>query len=310
MYSDCWVEDSRLVALNALDAAERGADDPRPHEGSLARAATATPGAPTLEDARPARRREVRARVLVNAAGPWVADVLNAKLGLNTQKSVRLVKGSHIVVPKLFEGDHAFILQNRDKRIVFAIPYQGRFTLVGTTDVPVETGPGKAAIGDEEVRYLCDADQPRLQARDRRPRDVVWTYSGVRPLFDDGSIEASAVTRDYVFDLDHAGRQAPVLSIFGGKITTFRKLAEHALDELKPFFPGMKPAWTETADAAGRRHAGRGFRALPGGPSSARRPFLPEGSPAASRGPTARGSTSSWRARGPWPISARISAAG
>ncbi len=272
MYSDAWVEDSRLVALNALDAAERGADIRV--RTKLVRARRDGDGwRATLESAAGAAT-EVMARVLVNAAGPWVADVLNSKLGLDTSKSVRLVKGSHIVVPKLFQGEHAFILQNTDKRIVFAIPYQGRFTLVGTTDVPVETGPGQVAIGDEEVRYLC-AVVNHFFRREVTPADVVWTYSGVRPLFDDGSIEASAVTRDYVFDLDTAGG-APVLSIFGGKITTFRKLAEHALDELKLFFPGMKPAWTDTASLPGGDIRDADFERFLSA-FKARHPFLDEG---------------------------------
>jgi glycerol-3-phosphate dehydrogenase len=274
MYSDCWVEDSRLVALNALDAAERGAEIrvrtqvlSARREGGLWRA--------TVQDRATGETRDVRARAVVNSAGPWVADVLNGKLGLNTQKNVRLVKGSHIIVPKLFEGDHAFILQNKDKRIIFAIPYQGGFTLVGTTDVPVETGPGKAAISEEEVRYLCEAIN-HVFRREIAPADVVWTYSGVRPLYDDGSADASAVTRDYVFDLDHPGEGAPVLSIFGGKITTFRKLAEHALDELKPFFPAMKPAWTETAKLPGGDMPDADFERFLAD-LRRRRPFLPEG---------------------------------
>ena len=249
VYSDCWVEDSRLVSLNALDAAERGAEIRVRTRVASARREGDTWHA-VLEDVETGETHAVRARALVNAAGPWVADVLNAKLGLNTKNNVRLVKGSHIVVPQLFEGDHSFILQNRDKRIIFAIPYQGRFTLVGTTDVPVDSGPGKAVISDEEVRYLCDAIN-HVFKREIEPSDVVWTYSGVRPLFDDGSSSASAVTRDYVFDLNAPQGQAPVLSIFGGKITTFRKLAEQALDELKPFFPAMKPTWTENAKLPG-----------------------------------------------------------
>ncbi|HEX2509098.1 MAG TPA: glycerol-3-phosphate dehydrogenase, partial [Microvirga sp.] len=272
MYSDAWVEDSRLVALNALDAAERGADI-RVRTKLVSARRDGDGWRATLETAAGAAT-EIRARVIVNAAGPWVADVLNSKLGLDTTKSVRLVKGSHIVVPKLFQGEHAFILQNTDKRIVFAIPYQGRFTLVGTTDVPVETGPGQVAIGDEEVRYLC-AVVNHFFRREVTPADVVWTYSGVRPLFDDGSIEASAVTRDYVFDLDTAGG-APVLSIFGGKITTFRKLAEHALDELKLFFPGMKPAWTETASLPGGDIRDADFERFLSA-FKARHPFLAEG---------------------------------
>jgi glycerol-3-phosphate dehydrogenase len=249
VYSDCWVQDARLVALSALDAAERGAE-------ILVRTKVATARregnvwAATIVDQETGTSRDVRARALVNAAGPWVADVLNAKLGLNTSKSVRLVKGSHIVVPKLFEGEHAFILQNTDKRIIFAIPFEGRFTLIGTTDVPFETGPGKPAISEDEVRYLCAAIN-RVFKPQITPADVVWTYSGVRPLYDDGSKSASAVTRDYVFDLDAPEGQAPVLSIFGGKITTFRKLSEHALDDLRRFLPQMKQAWTQHAHLPG-----------------------------------------------------------
>jgi glycerol-3-phosphate dehydrogenase len=249
VYSDCWVEDSRLVSLNALDAAERGADI-RVRTKLVSARRDGDAWTATLQDVQTGATEEVRARILVNAAGPFVADVLNSKLGLNTRKSVRLVKGSHIVVPKLYEGDHAFILQNQDKRIVFAIPYQGRFTLIGTTDIPVESTPGKVEISQEEVRYLCEAISHSFR-QPVTPADVVWTYSGVRPLFDDGSINASAVTRDYVFDLEATNGQPPVLSIFGGKITTFRRLAEHALDELKPYLPGMKPAWTETAKLPG-----------------------------------------------------------
>jgi glycerol-3-phosphate dehydrogenase len=274
VYSDCWVEDSRMVALSALDAHERGAEIRVRTKLVSARRDGATWTA-TFEDADTGETSEARARVLVNAAGPFVAEVLNTKLGLNTRKSVRLVKGSHIVVPKLFEGDHSFILQNKDKRIVFAIPYQSKFTLVGTTDIPIESAPGKVEISPDEVSYLCEAINHAFK-RQIAPADVVWTYSGVRPLFDDGTIDASAVTRDYVFDLDGAQGQAPVLSIFGGKITTFRKLAEHAMDELKPFFPAMKPSWTETAKLPGGDMPDADFdRFL--ADLRARRPFLPEG---------------------------------
>ena len=250
VYSDCWVEDSRMVALNVLDAFEKGADirvrtklTAARREGDLWVA--------TLQDMETGTSQEIRAKVIVNAGGPFVADVLNSKLGLNTSKNVRLVKGSHIVVPKLFDTKEAFILQNTDKRIVFAIPYQEKFTLIGTTDVPVESVPDrKVEISPEEVQYLCNVVNHFFK-KQVTPAEVVWSYSGVRPLFDDGSSNASAVTRDYVFDMDAPQGQAPVLSIFGGKITTFRKLAEHALDELKPFFPGMKPSWTETATMPG-----------------------------------------------------------
>ena len=251
VYADCWVEDSRLVALNALDAAERGATiatrtrlvdahraDPGDGAGWIATLATADGGT-----------RTVRARALVNAAGPWVADVVGRVAGARADRGVRLVKGSHIVVPKLYEGDHALMLQNADRRIVFAIPYEGRFTLVGTTDEPWVGAPGKATIGAEETRYLLDTIA-RYFARPVAEADIAWSYAGIRPLYDDKSANASAVTRDYMLDLDAgdaAAQQAPMLSIFGGKITTYRKLAEHALRELAPFFPAAGPAWTAGA---------------------------------------------------------------
>ena len=244
VYSDCWVEDSRLVALNALDAAERGATvatrtrlvDARREGGAWTATIAPIAGAPY----------QVRARALVNAAGPWVADVIGRVEGARGERGVRLVKGSHIVVPRLYEGDHAFMLQNPDRRIVFAIPYEGRFTLVGTTDEPWTEAPAKAAIGALETRYLLDTIA-RYFARPIGEDDIAWSYSGIRPLYDDKATSASAVTRDYVLDLDVGGdgqRLAPLLNIFGGKITTYRKLAEHALRELAPFFPQAGTAWT------------------------------------------------------------------
>ncbi len=250
VYSDCWVEDSRMVALNALDAFEKGADIRVRTKLTSARR-DGKVWVATLQNTETGETQDVRARVIVNAGGPFVADVLNSKLGLNTTKNVRLVKGSHIVVPKLFDTEQAFILQNTDKRIVFAIPYQEKFTLIGTTDIPVESVPDKKVeISPEEVQYLCNIVNHFFK-KQVTPAEVVWSYSGVRPLFDDGSSNASAVTRDYVFDMDTPEGQAPVLSIFGGKITTFRKLSEHALEELKAFFPDMKGSWTETAKMPG-----------------------------------------------------------
>lgn len=193
---------------------------------------------------------EVAARGLVNAAGPWVREVLGGALGFNQSPGVRLVKGSHIVVPRLYRGDHAFILQNDDRRVVFVIPYEGRFTLIGTTDIPFSGDPGSVAISSDETTYLCRAVS-RYFAKQVTPADVVWSYAGVRPLYDDGSTSASEVTRDYVLDLHAPGDAAPLLSVFGGKITTFRRLAEHALDKLAPFFPGAKGAWTATAPLPG-----------------------------------------------------------
>jgi glycerol-3-phosphate dehydrogenase len=250
VYSDCWVEDSRMVALNALDAFEKGADIRVRTKLTSARR-DGKIWVATLQNVETGETQEVRAKAIVNAGGPFVADVLNAKLGLNTTKNVRLVKGSHIVVPKLFDTEQAFILQNTDKRIVFAIPYQEKFTLIGTTDIPVESVPDKKVeISPDEVQYLCNIVNHFFK-KQVTPAEVVWSYSGVRPLFDDGSSNASAVTRDYVFDMDAPEGQAPVLSIFGGKITTFRKLSEHALEELKALFPDMKPSWTESAKMPG-----------------------------------------------------------
>ena len=248
-YSDCAVDDSRLVILNALDAKERGA---RIRVGTRLEAARREGGRwiATLVDRSSGAREEVSARVLINAAGPWVAEVLNRRIGRATAKDVRLVKGSHIVVPRLFDGEHAYILQNPDKRIIFAIPYRENFTLIGTTDVPYQGAARDVVISPEETDYLV-ASINNWFKRSISAADVVWSYSGVRPLFDDGSIEASAVTRDYVFDLDVKDGEAPLLSVFGGKLTTYRKLAEHVLRDVAPFLPGMKAPWTGDASLPG-----------------------------------------------------------
>ena len=259
VYSDCWVEDSRLVVLNAIDAAERGARietrtrlvGARREEGGWVA---------TIEGA--GGTRTVGARVLVNAAGPWVGDVIGRLGGNDTDRGVRLIKGSHIVVPKLYEGDHAFMLQNDDRRIVFAIPYEQNFTLVGTTDEPWTDPPGKATIGAAETRYLLDTIG-RYFERKVAEADIVWSYAGIRPLYDDRSANASAVTRDYVLDVDTDGdRGAPVLNIFGGKITTYRKLAEHAMRELARFFPEAGGAWTAGAALPGGDIADADFEAF------------------------------------------------
>ena len=244
-YSDCWVEDSRLVILNAVDAAARGAtiltrtkliharrDGPVWH-------ATIRAEATGIETT-------LQARAIVNAAGPWVADIIGGTLGVNTTRRTRLVKGSHIIVPRLYEGEHAFILQNPDRRIVFAIPYEQRFTLIGTTDLPYDADPSQVAITSDETKYLCDSVERWFQ-RAPTPDDVVWSYAGVRALFDDGAATASEVTRDYVLDLDAPPGAAKLLSVFGGKITTYRRLAEHALEKL-----GMAGrSWTATKPLPG-----------------------------------------------------------
>ncbi|MCC2979800.1 glycerol-3-phosphate dehydrogenase [Sphingomonas sp. IC4-52] len=255
VYSDCWVEDSRLVVLNAMDAAARGAaiaTRTRLIEAWRSGAAWTA----TIADS--AGQRQVSARALVNAAGPWVSDMLDRAAGARAEGGVRLVKGSHLVVPKLYEGDHAFMLQNPDRRIVFAIPYEGKFTLVGTTDEPWDAAPAKAEISAVETGYLLDTIG-RYFSRPTSADDICWSYAGIRPLYDDRATNASAVTRDYVLDLDGDDRRAPILSIFGGKITTYRKLAEHALRELQPFFPGAGPAWTAGATLPGGDIAGGDF---------------------------------------------------
>jgi D-erythritol 1-phosphate dehydrogenase len=248
VYSDCWVDDSRLVILAALDAAERGA---------TISTRTKVVGASrrdsvwelTLRSNSGALTR-IRAKAIVNAAGPWVADVLRNLLGLKTRQKVRLVKGSHIVAPALYAGDHAFIFQNEDNRVVFAIPYEGCFTLIGTTDAPFEGDASKVEASRAEIDYLCRSVS-RYFRKPVAAGDVVWSYAGVRPLFDDGANDPSAVTRDYILDLDAPPGLPPALSIFGGKITTFRRLAEHVLTRLRPFFPHMGPAWTAKAKLPG-----------------------------------------------------------
>jgi glycerol-3-phosphate dehydrogenase len=247
-YSDCAVDDSRLVIVNAVDAAERGADIRTRTRLEQAERADGT-WTCTILDRTTQQMSRVRARALINAAGPWVSEVLNS-LGRPTQKHLRLVKGSHIVVRRLYAGEHAYMLQNPDRRIVFAIPYERDFTLVGTTDVPFEGAPGDPTISEDETDYLLET-LARWFKTPVAPQDIVWTYSGIRPLFDDGSQSVSAMTRDYAFDLDAADGAPPLLSIFGGKITTYRRLAEHALDDLARFFPEMKRAWTGAAPLPG-----------------------------------------------------------
>ena len=246
VYSDGWVDDARLVLLNALDAAEHGAT-------VLTRTACidARRGAdawqPTLRDTA-GQDRALTARALVNAAGPWAAQFLGDCAHAPRAKALRLIKGSHIVVPRLFEHDHAYIFQNPDKRIIFAIPYEGAFTLIGTTDVEHTGAIGQARIDAAEITYLCE-QASRYFARPVVATDVVWSYSGVRPLLDDESGDPSAITRDYSLELDTGA--APLLSVWGGKITTFRKLAEEAADLLAAPLGLSAPAWTRDAHLPG-----------------------------------------------------------
>jgi glycerol-3-phosphate dehydrogenase len=254
IYSDCRVDDSRLVIANAADARRHGARVLVRTECISARRDAG------LWRAQLSNGETIEARAVANAAGPWVKEVLNHRLGQPSRDAVRLVKGSHIVLPKLYDGDHAFVLQNDDGRVIFIIPYEEHFTLVGTTDVPVAEAASPQA-SEDEVHYLCAAARRYLE----RPVDaaqVRWRYAGVRPLYDDGAADPSAITRDYTLRLDDDAGRAPVLSVFGGKITTYRRLAEQALDKLAPYFPAMKRAWTagvalpgsEFATRAGARH--------------------------------------------------------
>ncbi len=236
-YSDCWVEDSRLVVLNCMDAKERGADI-RTRTQCVGLERGSDTWTATLQSA--AGEEKVQAKVVVNAAGPWVDAVLGQAVPAKQHHNLRLVKGSHLIFPKLFEGRHAYIFQNRDNRIVFAIPYEHELTLVGTTDVAFEGDPNGIEISEDEKSYICDAVNEYLQVK-VSPEQAVSSYAGVRPLYDDKSENNSTVTRDYVFELDNENGAPPILSIFGGKITTFRKLAEHALEKLGGFGDG---SWT------------------------------------------------------------------
>ena len=249
-YSDCFVDDARLVVLNARDAADRGAVI-RTRTRAVEAKRDGDCWQVLLEDTVTGARSSIQARALVNAGGPWVEDVLNRRAGVNARAKVRLVQGSHIVVPKLYDHDRAYTFQNADGRIVFVIPFQNDFSLIGTTDRDYDGDPSKVKASAEEITYLCQSVNDYL-AKAVKPEDVVWAYAGVRPLYDDGASEAKAATRDYVFEFDAPGG-LPLLSIFGGKITTYRRLSEEALERLEQYLPGKaKPAgWTGTAPLPG-----------------------------------------------------------
>jgi glycerol-3-phosphate dehydrogenase len=245
-YSDCWVDDARLVIANAVCAREHGASI-MPRTAFVAARRENGSWRATLK--RSAGDIEVGARAIVNAAGPWVLQVLGAAAG-DSSAGLKLVQGSHIVVERLFEGDHAFILQNDDRRVVFACPYEGSYTLIGTTDVGLNGGPRSCDVTAAEISYLCRAAN-RYFNRQVAPADVKWSYCGVRALYDDGETNPADITRDYRLHLEADGERTPLLSVFGGKITTYRRLAERALARLTPFFPRMGPAWTEHARLPG-----------------------------------------------------------
>jgi glycerol-3-phosphate dehydrogenase len=240
-YWDCRVQDSRLVLLNAMDAAERGATILTRTELLTAR----REGPHWIARIRSSgHERSLKARALVNAAGPWASELFSRIQASKHSHSVRLVKGSHIVVPRLYEGSHAFLLQTGDGRVVFAIPFEDEFTLVGTTDVDWRGAPDQPTIDDTETDYLLTMVGAYF-TRKTTAEDIIWSFAGIRSLYDDGVSDPSKVTRDYRLELDATG--APLLSVFGGKITTYRRLAERALDRLSSFFPEAGRAWTEHA---------------------------------------------------------------
>jgi len=260
VYYDCWVDDARLVVLNARSAAALGATILTRTRLASAKRENGRWVAKLAPES--GESRTVNAAAVVNAAGPWVRQVLDDVLKTKLAASVRLVKGSHIVVPRIHSERHAFILQNPDRRVIFMIPYERQFTLVGTTEVPVTRDDFRARITRKEIEYLCEAAS-RYAGKPITPGTVVWSYSGVRPLYDDGSDNPSAVTRDYHLVLDKGAwpDDPPLLSVFGGKITTYRKLAEQAMAKLAERFPG-KAAWTHTEALPGGELNGLTFRGL------------------------------------------------
>ena len=272
-FSDCWVEDSRLVALNARDAADRGAVIETRHR-CVNGVRTGGTWKLVIQNVATGTSREICARTLINAAGPWVGDVLASALGRNAPAKVRLVKGSHIVVKKLYDHDRAYFFQNADGRIFFAIPYEGDFTLIGTTDLDYRGDAGQASASTDEISYLCKAASAYFKTT-VTPDSVVWTYSGVRPLYDDGATQAQAATRDYVLKLDAERAEPPLLTVYGGKITTYRKLAEHALSMVSPHLPAAKrvEGWTGQKSLPGGDFAVDAFNALVAN-THARYPFL------------------------------------
>ncbi|MBX2886159.1 MAG: glycerol-3-phosphate dehydrogenase [Granulosicoccus sp.] len=248
-YSDCWAEDSRLVVLNAVDAAEKGAHI-RTRTAFVNARRTDEFWSIDIKDRRHGTTETVTARCLVNAAGPWVNQVIDRVQEVSSRRRVRLVKGSHLVMRKFWEGEQAYLIQHSDKRVIFINPYEKDKALIGTTDIPYEGDPSQVTIDEAEIDYLLSALNRYFRTPLTRD-DILSTFSGVRPLYDDDSENPSAVTRDYLFDIDKVSERIPLLSVFGGKITTFRKLAEHAIDQLTDTFPEMGKPWTRDARLPG-----------------------------------------------------------
>ncbi|MFQ5994881.1 MAG: glycerol-3-phosphate dehydrogenase [Acidiferrobacterales bacterium] len=244
-YSDCQVDDARLVIANARSATALGAK---------VLVGTACIGAEVLDGLWQVHLKSqesgaanvIRARTLINVAGPWASRVAASIKGVKPPQVTRLIKGSHIVVPRVHEGQHAYLLQNDDRRQVFVIPFEDDYSLIGTTEVELHGDPGSVSISADEIDYLCRAVN-RYLVCPVKPEDVVWSYAGVRPLFGNGEADLSSITRDYELEFDTVDGAAPMVTVYGGKITTYRSLAEHVLTQLKPYFPNMQRAWTTLA---------------------------------------------------------------
>ncbi len=258
-YSDGWVDDARMVVLNARDAADKGALIMPRTKVVAARRENGVWAIETL-DTVTGEARHFQARMLVNAAGPWVDHVIRAAFGQNEARHVRLVQGSHIVVKKKFNDPRAYFFQNPDNRIIFAIPYEQDFTLIGTTDRDYKADPKDVKISEEETAYLCKCASEYFN-EPVRPEDIVWTYSAVRPLFDDGASKAQEATRDYVLKLEGEGGQAPLLNVFGGKLTTYRRLSEHALEKIGAAIGIKGSPWTAKSHLPGGDFAATGYEA-------------------------------------------------
>jgi D-erythritol 1-phosphate dehydrogenase len=271
-YSDCWADDARLVVLNAVDLRARGGVVLTRTSFVSARRAD-NEWRVDFMNVRDGQSVVASGKVIVNAAGPWVEDILR-RTGRNAESRVRLVKGSHIITPKFWNGGQAYLLQHTDKRVIFVNPYEGDLALIGTTDIPFEGRAEDAHVDPDEIKYLLSVVD-RYFKNAPKVSDVVHAFSGVRPLFDDKATNPSAVTRDYVLDVDAPVGQAPMLSVFGGKITTYRRLSEHALEKLAPYFPEMTGPWTEHAPLPGGDIPGADF-SLFLSELRRRRPWLPE----------------------------------
>lgn len=259
-YSDCWVNDARLVVLNAMDAREKGAEIMVRTKVTSARRQDGIWHV-TTKDLKSGKSQKHKARLLINASGPWVDKVLGEALSENNPKNVRMVQGSHIVVPKIHDHDRAYIFQNADERIIFVTPYEDDYSLIGTTDHDFEGDPKDAKITPQETSYLCKAASEYFK-KPILEKDIVWTYAGVRPLYDDGASAAQEATRDYVLKTEGEAGEAQLVNIFGGKITTFRKLAESMMDIVEVKLGKKQPAWTSTAHLPGGEFDALGFDAL------------------------------------------------